>query len=87
MNQINNPWISTTIICIFGYFYNNYRFSSEQLYQGICQGIDWLIRKNKVILEGNRTQVMGFMSDYLVESYSNRFNAVWFYIIEHIQEN
>ena len=91
MNQINpfftNPWISTTIICIFSYFYNNHRFSLEQLYQGMNQAMDWFIRKNKVILEGNRTQVMGFMSDYLVESYSNRFNAVWFYIIEHIQEN
>ena len=91
MNQINaffiNPWISTTIICIFSYFYNNHRFSLEQLYQGMNQGMDWLIRKNKVILEGNRTQVMGYCSDYLVESYSNRFNAVWFYIIEHIQEN
>jgi preprotein translocase subunit SecA len=30
---------------------------------------------------------MGSFNDYLIESYSNRFNAIWFYIIENIQNN
>ena len=91
INKINsfftNPWISTIIVCIFSYFYNYNHFSPESILKKIWIGIDTFIYKNKVILEGNRTQVMGFMSDYMVESYSNRFNAVWFYIIKHIQEN
>jgi chaperone BCS1 len=92
INKINtfftNPWISTIIVCIFSYVYNYYNFSPEFIKKQILNGIDtFFYKKNKVILEGNRTQVMGFMSDYMVESYSNRFNAVWFYIIKHIQEN
>jgi chaperone BCS1 len=30
---------------------------------------------------------MGNFNDYMVESYSNRFNAIWFYIIENIKDN
>jgi len=55
--------------------------------KSILSFIDYFIRKNKVIIEGSRTQVMGNFNDYMVESYSNRFNAIWFYIIENIKDN
>ena len=62
-------------------------FSQENMLKNIIQFKDYFIRKNKVIIEGNRTQVMGNFNDYMIESYSNRFNAIWFYIIENIKEN
>ena len=55
--------------------------------KSILSFIDYFIRKNKVIIEGNRTQVIGNFNDYMIESYSNRFNAIWFYIIENIKDN
>ena len=91
INKINsfftNPWISTIIVCIFSYFYNYSNFSPEMMKKSILSFIDYFIRKNKVIIEGSRTQIMGNFNDYLIESYSNRFNAIWFYIIENIQDN
>ena len=91
INKINsfftNPWISTIIVCIFSYFYNYSNFSPEMMKKSILSFIDYFIRKNKVIIEGSRTQIMGSFNDYLIESYSNRFNAIWFYIIENIQDN
>ena len=91
INKINsfftNPWISTIIVCSFSYFYNYSNFSPEMMKKSILQFKDYFIRKNKVIIEGNRTQVMGNFNDYMIESYSNRFNAIWFYIIENIKDN
>ena len=91
INKINsfftNPWISTILVCSFSYLYNYSNFSPEMMKKSILQFIDYFIRKNKVIIEGSRTQVMANFNDYLIESYSNRFNAIWFYIIENIQDN
>jgi ATP-dependent Zn protease len=91
INKINsfftNPWISTILVFIFSYFYNYSNFSPEMMKKSILSFKDSFIRKNKVIIEGNRTQIMGNFNDYLIESYSNRFNAIWFYIIENIKDN
>jgi len=91
INKINsfftNPWISTIIVCSFSYIYNYSNFSPEMMKKSILSFIDYFIKKNKVIIEGSRTQVMGNFNDYMVESYSNRFNAIWFYIIENIKDN
>ena len=90
INKINsiftNPWISTFLLCIFSY-YNNYSFSLEIITKNIFKIKDFFIKKNKVIIEGTRTQVMGSFNDYMIESYSNRFNATWFYIINNIHKN
>jgi ATP-dependent 26S proteasome regulatory subunit len=95
INKINtiftNPLISTFLVCIFSYYYNNIIFSPELIPEIIKKYVlnirDLFITKNIVIIEGNRMQVMGSFNDYTIESYSNRFNAIWFYIIEHIKEN
>ena len=91
INKINsfftNPWISTIIVCMFSYYYNNMNISTESIRMNLFNFMDLFIRKNKIILEGNRIQVMAVHNDYMVESYSNRFNAIWFFIIENIQEN
>ena len=91
INKINafftNPWISTVLVCSFSYFYNYSNFSPEIIKKSIFQIKDYFIKKNKVIIEGSRTQIMGNFNDYMVESYSNRFNAIWFYIIENIKDN
>jgi chaperone BCS1 len=91
INKINaifsNPWVSTLIICVFSYYYSYCTFSPEIIKKSLFQFIDIIIKKNKIVLEGNRTQVMGNFNDYLIESYSNRFNAIWFYIIENIENN
>lgn len=91
INKINsfftNPWISTILVCSLSYLYNYSNFSPEMMKKSILQLVDYFIRKNKVIIEGSRTQIMGNFNDYLIESYSNRFNAIWFYIIENIKDN
>lgn len=91
INKINsfftNPWISTILVCIFSYYYNHMNISSESFRMNLFHFMDLFIKKNKIILEGNRIQVMAVHNDYMVESYSNRFNAIWFFIIENIQEN
>ena len=89
INKINtfftNPWISTFLVCIFSYYYNY--LSLEIITKNIFKINDFFIKKNKVIIEGSRTQVMGSFNDYMIESYSNRFNATWFYIINNIHKN
>jgi len=91
INKINsffsNPWISTVLICVFSYYYSFFSISPEQLKTKCWEIVDYLIKKNKLILEGNRTQVMGTFDNTTIESYSYRFNAIWFYIMKNIHLN
>jgi len=91
VNKINsffsNQWISTILICVFSYYYSFFSFSPEYLKQKWKEMMDFFIKKNKVILEGSRVQVFGTFDNSTIESYSNRFNAIWFYIVEHIPTN
>lgn len=91
VNKINaffsNPWISTILICLFSHFYSSLSFSPEYLKTKCLEIIDFLIHLNKVKLDGNRTQVLGSYDNYTVESYSYRFNAIWFYIMKNIPNN
>jgi hypothetical protein len=91
VNKMNsffsNQWVSTILICVFSYYYSFFSLSPEHLKKKWQEIMDSLIRKNKVILEGSRVQVFGSYDNCTVESYSNRFNAIWFYIMEHIPTN
>ena len=91
VNKINsffsNPWISTILICLFSHFYSSLSFSPEYIKTKCSEIMDYLIHLNKVKLEGTRTQVLGSYDNYIVESYSYRFNAIWFYIMQNITDN
>lgn len=93
INKINslvsNPFISMGLICLFTHFYSQIKntFSSEIIKKHLGRIMFFCFMNNKIILEGNRTQITSSFDNHIVETYSNRFNAVWFYILQNMKQN
>ena len=93
INKINslvsNPFISMGLICLFTHFYSQIKntFSSEIIKKHLGRIMFFCFMNNKIILEGNRTQITSSFDNHIVETYSNRFNAIWFYILQNMKQN
>jgi hypothetical protein len=84
--------ISTLIISLLGYIVNYiYDYSlHESLLKLTFHDIkSWFLKKNMIIIEGKRSSITSSYSlSYNVSSlYSDRFKAIWNYIINNIEKN
>ena len=92
--KTGNPFfdtiISTFIIsgfgCIINYIYDNRldRLLFKLSYNDIT---NWFLKKNMVIIEGKRSSIISVFNSSLQTSsiYSDRFKAIWCYIINKIE--
>ena len=88
-NIVYDTIISTILIsgfgCIINYIYDNRldRILFKLSYNDIT---NWFLKKNMVIIEGKRSSVISSFSSSLNTSsiYSDRFKAMWGYIIKNI---
>ncbi len=90
-NIVYDTIISTILIstfgCIINYIYDNrldrllFKFSYHDF-------TNWFVKKNMVIIEGKRSSVISAFSSSLQTSsiYSDRFKAMWCYIINKIDK-
>jgi hypothetical protein len=85
-HYISNPIISMGLIFLFSKYYSYINLSPEKIKKWFIDLIDKIMMKHKIILEGSRTQIVAY-DNMLVESYSNRFNALWYYISKNIANN
>jgi ATP-dependent 26S proteasome regulatory subunit len=88
-NPVYDTIISTILISLFGciinYIYDNhldklvFKFSYHDI-------TNWFVKKNMVIIEGKRSSIISAFSSSLYTSsiYSDRFKALWCYIINKI---
>jgi ATP-dependent 26S proteasome regulatory subunit len=88
-NPVYDTIISTILISLFGciinYIYDNhldklvFKFSYHDI-------TNWFLKKNMVIIEGKRSSVISAYCSSLQTSsiYSDRFKAIWCYIINNI---
>jgi len=88
-NPVYDTIISTILISVFGciinYIYDNhldklvFKFSYHDV-------TNWFVKKNMVIIEGKRSSIISAFSSSLYTSsiYSDRFKAIWCYIINKI---
>jgi len=91
-NPIYDAIISTIMISIFSYFVNyiydnsiNKRFSNL-VFDDIKS---WFFKKNMIIIEGRRSCITSkyCASTNISSTYSDRFKAIWNYIISNIDKN
>jgi hypothetical protein len=91
--KMNNPLIdailSTILISLFGLLIN---FLSDSLnkpkYKAILNGfLSIFFKKHMVILEGCKSHTSMYGSHTISSAYSNRFKAIWHYIINNIDKN
>jgi ATP-dependent 26S proteasome regulatory subunit len=91
-DPIVDALLSTCILSFIGYFftyiYENYidRMILSLTYDDI---INYFYKKNEIIIEGKRSTSITAYSSHLNTSsmYSDRFKAIWNYIIENIENN
>ena len=91
-NPMYDAIISTTIISIFGFITNyiyDYGLIRVLYYFNVDDIKCWFYKKNTIIIEGRRSCITsGFTSACSVSSiYSDRFKAIWNYIIFNIDKN
>ena len=91
-NPVYDTIISTLIISLFGYVVNYvYDYHIDRvLYNLTIDDIKgWFFRKNTIIIEGKRSSITSnYSCVYTVTSlYSDRFKALWNYIISNIDTN
>jgi hypothetical protein len=91
--KMNNPVIdtilSTILISLFGLLINYLTDAlNKPKYKGILNGcLSIFFRKHKVILEGCKSHASSIYGVHTVSSmYSNRFKAIWHYIINNIDK-
>ena len=91
-NPVYDAIISTIAISLFGFLFNYiyeygmYRFLKNFTFDNIKE---CFYRKNVILIEGKRSSITSAYSlNYNVAStYSNRFKAIWNYIISNIDKN
>ena len=91
-DPIVDALLSTFILSFIGYFftyiYENYidRYFLSLTYDDV---INYFYNKNEIIIEGKRSTSITAYSSHLNTSsmYSDRFKAIWNYIIENIENN
>jgi hypothetical protein len=89
-NYIIDSLGSTLILSIIGYFINYiYELRYTNTYWFNYNIIDLIYKKNVIILEGKRSSTTSAYSlhNTTTSQYSNRFKAVWDYIIQNIDKN
>lgn len=91
-NPVYDAIISTFIISLLGYIVNYiYDYSlHETLFKLTFHDVkSWFFKKNMIIIEGKRSSITSSYSlSYNVSSlYSDRFKAIWNYIINNIEKN
>jgi hypothetical protein len=91
-NPVYNAIMSTMIISLFGcvinYIYDNR--ISEKLFKITIDDFKYFFyRKNTVVIEGKKSSIVCTYnaSNTISSVYSNRFKAIWNYIIENIDNN
>ena len=91
-NPVFNAIISTMLISLFGciinYIYDTRLY--ESLLKISLDDIKYLFtRKNTVVIEGKKSSIICTYnaSNTVTSVYSNRFKAIWNYIIENIDNN
>jgi ATP-dependent 26S proteasome regulatory subunit len=88
-NTVYDTIISTIFIsafgCIINYIYDNRldRLLFKLSYNDV---INWFLKKNMIIIEGKRSSIISAFNSSLQTSsiYSDRFKAIWCYIINNI---
>ena len=89
-NPVYDTIISTIAIGFFSYIIN-YMYDNPILYNkfSINDIKYYFYKKNTIILEGKRSSIICpyTKSQYISSSYSNRFKAIWNYIISNIENN
>jgi hypothetical protein len=91
-NPAYNAIMSTILISSFGYLIN-YIYDkkiNEMLFKISFDDIKYLFsRKNSVIIEGRKSSIICTYSasNTISSVYSDRFKAIWSYIIENIEKN
>lgn len=91
-NPVYDTILSTTMISIFG-FITNYVYENgliRVLYKlNVHDLISWFYKKNIIIIEGRKSCITSSYSfSFSVSSiYSDRFKAIWNYIISNIDKN
>lgn len=88
-NPVFDTIFSTVILSIFGYTVNYLYEKGFNINFLKCDIKTFFYKKNKIILEGNKNYVSNpYTMNYTISSnYSDRFKAIWNYIIENINEN
>jgi len=89
-NPVYDTIISTIVIGFFSYIIN-YMYDNPILYNkfSINDIKYYFYKKNTIVLEGKRSSVICpyNQSQNISSSYSNRFKAIWHYIISNIENN
>jgi broad-specificity NMP kinase len=91
-NPLYDAIISTFVISLFGFF-TNYMYENglyKILYNlNIDEVKSWFYRKNTIIIEGRKSCITSNYSFSCSVSsvYSDRFKAIWSYIISNIDKN
>ena len=89
-NYVIDSLGTTLIMSIIGYFINYiYELRYTKTYWFNYNLIDLIYKKNVIILEGKRSSTTSAYSlhNTTTSQYSNRFKAVWDYIIQNIDKN
>ena len=91
-NPIYDAIISTFIISLLGYIINyiyDYGLHETFFKLSFHDIKSWFFKKNTIIIEGKRSSITSNYSlSYNVSSlYSDRFKAIWNYIINNIEKN
>ena len=90
INEIfKDSMIAIFLIYIVHYISSNnvVTISPESIKKNINRVLIYFFNKRQLRLEGNRTFIYSAFSNDIVESFSYRFNAVWFYITDNIYNN
>jgi len=91
-NPAYDAIITTIIMSLFGYIINYvYDYQIDKMIMSLSfDNIKSLFfKKNQVIIEGKRSSVVSAYSSFLntTSLYSDRFKAIWCYIIDNIENN
>jgi|688.fasta_scaffold113344_2 hypothetical protein len=91
-NPAYDAIITTIIMSLFGYIINyiyDYRFDKIIMHFSFDSIKSIFFKKNQIVIEGKRSSVVSAYSSVLNTSsiYSDRFKAIWCYIINNIENN
>jgi len=91
-NPVYDAILSTFIISLLGYIVNymyDYRMDAILYNLSIDDIKSWFFQKNTIIIEGKKSSITSsYCATYNVTSlYSDRFKAIWNYIISNIDTN
>ena len=91
-NPAYDAIITTIVMSLFGYIINyiyDYRIDKIIMHFSFDSIKSIFFKKNQIVIEGKRSSVVSAYSSVLNTSsiYSDRFKAIWCYIINNIENN